>query len=135
MIVQLLEFQVTTPVGSVKHTVLSHLSNKCLSFPMAVDVFISQHASVTRCSSALAVVYAVISTLPLSVYFFSFQGQEGFDPAAAKFAPEDLQPQPIIKKSKKVGLWLVRLSRLCSASLTTIPLCHFSNKNLILLNT
>ncbi|KAF6025032.1 Pdp1 [Bugula neritina] len=28
-------------------------------------------------------------------------GQEGFDPAAAKFAPEDLQPQPIIKKSKK----------------------------------
>jgi len=28
-------------------------------------------------------------------------GQEGFDPSAAKFAPEELQPQPIIKKSKK----------------------------------
>jgi len=28
-------------------------------------------------------------------------GSEGFDPSAAKFAPEELQPQPIIKKSKK----------------------------------
>lgn len=30
-------------------------------------------------------------------------GQDGFDPAHTKFAPEELQPQPIIKKSKKVS--------------------------------
>jgi len=32
-----------------------------------------------------------------------FTGRDGFDPAAAKFKPEELQPQPIIKKSKKVS--------------------------------
>lgn len=48
--------------------------------------------------------------IKIFVYLF-FSGQENFDPANHKFSEEDLKPQPIIKKSKKVSHRL--LTELC----------------------
>jgi len=45
-----------------------------------------------------------VRLLNLSVFYFT--GQENFDPTNRKFSTEELKPQPIIKKSKKVCVLL-----------------------------